>query len=330
LLGPTRSPPETPSVGSIPTLPPGWRLPTVERFSPTHRQPLAPFSRTAVQAGPSRSRPPRCRYPLSCPRCTNAPGRPSRRRCLSPTSATDQFSRAPWGTHAPERRARTLPAAASGAAPFRRLASPARERSFPYTEAPNDHGGRSTSSGAALGTARASWSPCRSLPPPGPRPGLFRSARRSSRSACSALHEVADQTPDAPCRAALPTQPSVAGRACDGTKDPFHRRQANVAAFRARSAFHRRVSHASVPLLARRNVRGAATDPPALPPEVRFRHAFARLPRARSERLTGCSPGAAGPRAARRFLQLCGSPSTASGSPNPAGVAPRPKPRHRG
>jgi hypothetical protein len=58
----------------------------------------------------------------------------------------------------------------------------------------------------------------------------------------------------------------------------------------------------------------------ALPPGPRFRHAFTRLQRARSERLTGCSPGAAGPRAVRRFLQLCGSPSTTSDSPNPAGV----------
>jgi hypothetical protein len=58
----------------------------------------------------------------------------------------------------------------------------------------------------------------------------------------------------------------------------------------------------------------------ALPPGPRFRHAFTRLQRARSKRLTGCSPGAAGPRAVRRFLQLCGSPSTTSDSPNPAGV----------
>lgn len=58
----------------------------------------------------------------------------------------------------------------------------------------------------------------------------------------------------------------------------------------------------------------------ALPPGPRFRHAFTRLQRARSERLTGSSPGAAGPHAVRRFLQLCGSPSTTSGSPNPAGV----------
>lgn len=68
----------------------------------------------------------------------------------------------------------------------------------------------------------------------------------------------------------------------------------------------------------------ALFEPPrvhrALPPGPRFRHAFTRLQRARSERLTGCSPGAAGPRAVRRFLQLCGSPSTTSGSPNPAGV----------
>jgi hypothetical protein len=118
LLRPTRSSPETPLVGSIPTLPPEWRLPIVKRFSPTHRQPLAPFSRTAVQAGQSRSRPPRYRYSQSCPQRTNALGRPSGRRCLSPTSATDQLSRAPWGTHAPEHRARTLPTAASGAAPF--------------------------------------------------------------------------------------------------------------------------------------------------------------------------------------------------------------------
>lgn len=68
----------------------------------------------------------------------------------------------------------------------------------------------------------------------------------------------------------------------------------------------------------------ALFEPPrvhrALPPGPRFRHAFTRLQRARSERLTGCSPGAAGPRAVRRFLQLCGSPSTTSDSPNPAGV----------
>jgi len=73
------------------------------------------------------------------------------------------------------------------------------------------------------------------------------SARRSSRSACSALHEVADQTPDAPCRAVLPTRPSMAERAFDGAKNPFHRRQANAAAFRARSVFYRRVSHATLP-----------------------------------------------------------------------------------
>lgn len=108
-------------VGSIPTLPPGWRLPMVKRFSPTNRQPLTPLSRTAVQAGPSRSRPPRCRYSLACPQHPKMLGRPPERRCLSPTSATEQLSRAPWGTHAPERRARTLPTAASGAAPFRRL-----------------------------------------------------------------------------------------------------------------------------------------------------------------------------------------------------------------
>lgn len=89
--------------------------------------------------------------------------------------------------------------------------------------------------------------PVFNLPPPGPWPGLFRSSRRSSRSACSALHEVADQTPDAPCRAALPTRPSVAERVFDGAKNPFHRRQANAAAFRARSAFYRRVSHATLP-----------------------------------------------------------------------------------
>lgn len=121
LLRPTRSPTETPLVGSIPTLPPGWWLSMVKRFSQTNRQPLTPLSRIAVQAGPSRSRPPRCRYSLSCPQRTNALGRPSRRRCLSPTSATEQLSRAPWGTHALEHRARTLPTSASGAAPFRRL-----------------------------------------------------------------------------------------------------------------------------------------------------------------------------------------------------------------
>lgn len=121
LLRPTSSPTETPLVGSIPTLPPGWWLSMVKRFSQTNRQPLTPLSRIAVQAGPSRSRPPRCRYSLSCPQRTNALGRPSRRRCLSPTSATEQLSRAPWGTHALEHRARTLPTPASGAAPFRRL-----------------------------------------------------------------------------------------------------------------------------------------------------------------------------------------------------------------
>jgi len=170
LLRPTRSSPETPLVGSIPTLPPEWRLPIVKRFSPTHRQPLAPFSRTAVQAGQSRSRPPRYRYSQSCPQRTNALGRPSGRRCLSPTSATDQLSRAPWGTHAPEHRARTLPTAASVAAPFRRLLC-RRGNGPPSAEAPKDHGGLPTSSGAALGTARASWSPsstCR-RPDRGPR-----------------------------------------------------------------------------------------------------------------------------------------------------------------
>lgn len=243
LLRPTRSPTETPLVGSIPTLPPGWRLPMVKRFSPTNRQPLAPLSRTAVQAGPSRSRPPRCRYSLSCPQHPKMLGRPSGRRCLSPTSATEQLSRAPWGTHAPERRARTLPTAASGAAPFRRLlCRRGNDPSFPYTEAPNDHEGHPTSSGAALGTARASWSPSSTCRRPDRGPRLFLSARHSSRSALSALHEVADQTPDAPCRSALPTRPSVAGRVFDGTKSPFHRRHANAAAFRARSVFHRRIS----------------------------------------------------------------------------------------
>lgn len=55
------------------------------------------------------------------------------------------------GSHPADRRFRGRPSSPA--------ALPARERSFPYTEAPNDHGGHSTSSGAALGTARASWSP---------------------------------------------------------------------------------------------------------------------------------------------------------------------------
>lgn len=87
-----------------------------------------------------------------------------------------------------------------------------------------------------------------------------RSSRRSSHSACSALHEVADQTPDAPCRAALPTRPSVAERAFDGTKNSFHRQQANAAAFRARSVFHRRVSHAAFPCWR----AGTCVEPPRI------------------------------------------------------------------
>lgn len=57
--------------------------------------------------------------------------------------------------------------------------------------------------------------------------------------------------------------------------------------------------------------------PLASPPRPSFRHAFACLPQARSRRWSGCSPGASGPRAARRFLQRCGSPSTTTDSPNP-------------
>jgi hypothetical protein len=188
------------------------------------------------------------------------------------------------------------------------------------------HGGAERPRGPSDLEWRRAWhrsrqlEPVINLPPSGPWPGLFLSSRRASHSALSALHEVADQTPDTPCRAALPTRPSVAERVFDGTKSPFHRRHANAAAFRARSVFHRRISHFVLPCW---RVRGRVEPPRvhrALPPGPRFRHAFTRLQRARSKRLTGCSPGAAGPRAVRRFLQLCGSPSTTSGSPNPAGV----------
>lgn len=228
-------------VGSIPTLPPGWRLSMVKRFSPTNRQPLTPFSRTAVQAGPSRSRPPRCRYSLACPQHPKMLGRPPERRCLSPTSATEQLSRAPWGTHAPERRARTLLTAASGAAPFRRLLR--RRGNDPFRTRR-----RRTTTRAIRPRVAPRLAP---LAPAGDRhqPAAVRTVARdcsffaaSSHSALSALHEVADQSPDAPCRAALPTRPSVAERVFDGTKSPFHRRHANAAAFRARSVFHRRIS----------------------------------------------------------------------------------------
>jgi hypothetical protein len=57
--------------------------------------------------------------------------------------------------------------------PFSPAALPARERSFPYTEAPNDHGGRPTSNGAALGTARASWSPSSTCRRPDRGPDCF-------------------------------------------------------------------------------------------------------------------------------------------------------------
>lgn len=218
----------------------------VKRFSPTNRQPLAPLSRTAVQAGPSRSRPPRYRYSLACPQHPKMLGRPSGRRCLSPTSATEQLSRAPWGTHAPERRARTLPTAASGAAPFRRLLCRRGNDPFRTRRCRTTTGAirpRVAPRLAPLAPAGARIN----LPPSGPWPETVLSARHPSRSALSALHEVADQTPDAPCRAALPTRPSVAERAFDGTKNPFHRRHANAAAFRARSVFHRRISN-SCPL----------------------------------------------------------------------------------
>lgn len=210
LLRPTRSSPETPLVGSIPTLPPGWRLPIVKRFSPTHRQPLAPFSRTAVQAGQSRSRPPRYRYSQSCPQRTNALGRPSGRRCLSPTSATESVftstlgnprSRA-QGSHPADRRFRGRPISPA--------ALPARERSSVY-------GGAERPRGPSDLEWRRAWhrsrqlEPTFDLPPSGPWPETV-CLRRSSHSAFSALHEVVDQTPDAPCRAALPTRPSV-GRA---------------------------------------------------------------------------------------------------------------------
>jgi hypothetical protein len=77
-------------------------------------------------------------------------------------------------------------------------------------------------------------------------------------------------------------------------------------------------SRASVPLA---GALGWDAGPPlvplASPPRPSFRHAFACLPQARSRRWSGCSPGASGPRAARRFLQRCGSPSTTLDSPNP-------------
>jgi len=156
------------------------------------------------------------------------------------------------------------------------------------------HGGAERPRGPSDLEWRRAWhrsrplEPVINLPPSGPWPGLFLSSRRSSHSALSALHEVADQTPDAPCRAALPTRPSVAERVFDGTKSPFHRRHANAAAFRARSVFHRRISHFVLPCW---RVRGRVEPPRvhrALPPGPRFRHAFTRLQRARSKRLTGC------------------------------------------
>lgn len=130
----------------------------------------------AAAAVLSRCRLPRPRYSLPCCQHRSA-GRPSGRRYLSPTSAIDQLSRAPWGAHAPEHKARTLPTAASGAAPFRRLLC-RRGNGPPSTEAPEDHGGFPASSGAAVDAARTSWDP--------DGPAAARTVARASRSSSRA------------------------------------------------------------------------------------------------------------------------------------------------
>jgi hypothetical protein len=101
------------------------------------------------------------------------------------------------GSHPADRRFRGRP--------FSSAALPTRERS-------SVHGGAERPRGPSDLEWHRAWrrsrqlEPVFDLPPSGPWPETVVS-RRSSRSACSASHEVIDQTPDAPCRAALPTRP---------------------------------------------------------------------------------------------------------------------------
>lgn len=145
--------------------------------------------------------------------------------------------------------------------PFSPAASPARERSFPYTEAPNDHGGRPTSSGAALGTARASWSPSSTCRRPDRGPDCFflrgaphtRLCRPCTRwlTRLLTLPVAPPSLPDLRWPSGLLTEPRT--RSTDGTPMP------PLSEPEASSTDESRIRTL---LLARKGTRGAATSAP--------------------------------------------------------------------
>lgn len=154
--------PETPLVGSISTFPPRWRSPALERFARTLGHQEHPFAcrghcrPVTVTAAPTSLLPvvspahPLQRIAPSAPVTQRREG--VSHQPLQPIS----FHEHPERIHALERRACAVLTSASGAAPFRRLLC-RRGNNRHSREASDDHEGSPTSSGAAFGTARASW-----------------------------------------------------------------------------------------------------------------------------------------------------------------------------